>query len=189
MPLSDDLTFKQLLKKWVVISPYEFLPQPKHNSKQLRCNCSVFSLVSYTSSKTIKQFWRNSIQIFRPLFSILILNVCPNQRRTCLLSALWKKDLGGDSAGNTILCQVKVLTLHHAWEHHQPLGRQSLCISINANTALSASKHSEGEGNGTPLQYCCPENSIDGGAWWAAVHGVTKSRTQLSDCTHRPTTI
>ena len=34
-----------------------------------------------------------------------------------------------------------------------------------------------GEGNGNPLQYSCLENSMDGGAWWATVHGVTKSRT------------
>ena len=40
-----------------------------------------------------------------------------------------------------------------------------------------------GEGNGTPLQYCCLENPMDGGAWWAAVHGVAKSQTQLSDFT------
>ena len=40
-----------------------------------------------------------------------------------------------------------------------------------------------GEGNGTPLQYFCLENPMDGGAWKAAVHGVTKSRTQLSDFT------
>ena len=40
-----------------------------------------------------------------------------------------------------------------------------------------------GEGNGTPLQYSCLENSMDGGAWWAAVHGVAKSRTRLSDFT------
>ena len=33
-----------------------------------------------------------------------------------------------------------------------------------------------GEGNGTPLQYSCLENPVDGGAWWAAVHGVTRSR-------------
>ena len=39
------------------------------------------------------------------------------------------------------------------------------------------------EGSGTPLQYSCPENPMDGGAWWAAVHGVTKSRTPLSDFT------
>ena len=42
---------------------------------------------------------------------------------------------------------------------------------------------SGGEGNGTPLQYSCLENPMDGGAWWAADHGVTKSRTQLSDFT------
>ena len=40
-----------------------------------------------------------------------------------------------------------------------------------------------GEGNGTPLQYSCLENPMDRGAWWAAVHGVTKSRTRLSDFT------
>ena len=38
-----------------------------------------------------------------------------------------------------------------------------------------------GEGDGTPLQYSCLENPMDGGAWWAAVHGVAMSRTQLSD--------
>ena len=36
---------------------------------------------------------------------------------------------------------------------------------------------------GNPLQYSCLENPMDGGAWWAAVHGVTKSRTRLSDFT------
>ena len=39
------------------------------------------------------------------------------------------------------------------------------------------------EGNGTPLQYSCLENPRDGGAWWAAVHGVAKSRTRLGDLT------
>ena len=38
-------------------------------------------------------------------------------------------------------------------------------------------------GNGTPLQYSCLENPMDGGAWQAAVHGVAKNRTQLSDFT------
>ena len=39
------------------------------------------------------------------------------------------------------------------------------------------------EGDGTPLQYSCLENPMDGGAQWAAVHGVTQSRTGLSDFT------
>ena len=50
---------------------------------------------------------------------------------------------------------------------------------------LAAAAAGEGlrEGNGTPLQYSCMENPMDGGAWWAAVHGVAKSRTWLSDFT------
>ena len=44
---------------------------------------------------------------------------------------------------------------------------------------------SPGEGNGNPLQYSCLENSMDRGAWWATVHGVAKSGTQLSDFTFK----
>ena len=40
-----------------------------------------------------------------------------------------------------------------------------------------------GEGDGTPLQYSCLENPMDGGAWWAAVHGVAEGQTRLSDFT------
>ena len=36
-----------------------------------------------------------------------------------------------------------------------------------------------GEGHGNPLQCSCLENPMDGGAWWAAVYGVTQSRTRL----------
>ena len=43
---------------------------------------------------------------------------------------------------------------------------------------------SPGEGNDNPLQYSCLENPMDGGTWWATVHRVSKSRTQLSDFTH-----
>ena len=38
-----------------------------------------------------------------------------------------------------------------------------------------------GEGNGTALQYSCLANPMDGGTWWAVVHGVAKSQTRLSD--------
>ena len=40
-----------------------------------------------------------------------------------------------------------------------------------------------GEGTGTPLQYSWLENPMDRGAWWAAVHGIAKSQTRLSDFT------
>ena len=48
---------------------------------------------------------------------------------------------------------------------------------------IPGSGRSPGEGNGNPFQYLCLENPMDGGAWWATVHGVAKSRTQLSDFT------
>ena len=60
--------------------------------------------------------------------------------------------------------------------------------SANAGDAgdvslIPGSGRSPGEGSGNPLQYSCLENPTDGGAWWAIVHGVTKSRTRLSDFT------
>ena len=48
---------------------------------------------------------------------------------------------------------------------------------------LTETLHEDGEGNGNPLQYSCLGNPMDGGAWWAAVHGVARSRTRLSDFT------
>ena len=48
---------------------------------------------------------------------------------------------------------------------------------------IGKSKAVVGEGNGTPLQYSCLDNPMDGGAWWAAVHGVAKSQTRLRDFT------
>ena len=47
----------------------------------------------------------------------------------------------------------------------------------NYRTIALISHASNGEGNGTPLQYSSLENPVDRGAWWAAVHGVAKSRT------------
>ena len=48
---------------------------------------------------------------------------------------------------------------------------------------IPGSGRSPGKGNCNPLQYSCLENSMDGGAWWATVHAVAKSRTRLSDFT------
>ena len=57
-------------------------------------------------------------------------------------------------------------------------------ICVKAEGILNTSKgHECGEGNGTPLQHSCLENPMDGGAWWATVHGVAKSWTRLSDFT------
>ena len=61
-------------------------------------------------------------------------------------------------------------------------GKVSACNAGDLGS-IPGSGRSPGEGNGNPLQYSCLENPMDGAAWWAAVHGVAKSWTRLSDCT------
>ena len=63
------------------------------------------------------------------------------------------------------------------------LGPPESCSGWGLPGDLWEPAHLPGEGNGTPLQYSCLENPMDGGAWWAAVHRVARSRTRLSDFT------
>ena len=67
--------------------------------------------------------------------------------------------------------RIKVLEGWRGWRRDE---RMSKGVSPNVWGQL---------GNGSPLQYSCLESPMDGGAWWAAVHGVAKSRTWLSDFT------
>ena len=59
-------------------------------------------------------------------------------------------------------------------------GKESACNAGDSGSIPGLGR-SAGEGNGHPLQYSCLENPMDGGAWWATVHGVAKSWTRLSD--------
>ena len=59
----------------------------------------------------------------------------------------------------------------------------SVSDSVKGRSLFQVLRVVEGEGNGTPLQYSFLENPMYGGAWEAAVHGVTKSQTRLSDFT------
>ena len=59
-------------------------------------------------------------------------------------------------------------------------GKESACNAGDLGSVLGSGQ-SPGEGNGTPLQYSCLENSVDGEAWQATVHGIIKSQTRLSD--------
>ena len=62
-------------------------------------------------------------------------------------------------------------------------GKVSAC-TVGDPGSIPGSGRSPGEGNGNSLQYSCLENPMDGGAWWATVHRVTKNRTRLSNFTH-----
>ena len=59
-------------------------------------------------------------------------------------------------------------------------GKESVC-NVRDLGSIPGLGRSPGGGHGNRLQYSCLENSMDRGAWWATVHGVTKSQTRLSD--------
>ena len=58
---------------------------------------------------------------------------------------------------------------------------KNLPASVEDLGSIPGSGRSPGEGNGNPLQCSCLGNSNDRGAWWATVHGIAKSQTQLND--------
>ena len=70
-----------------------------------------------------------------------------------------------------------------------PGGSNGKASAYNAGDpgSIPGSGRSPGEGNGNPLQYSCLENPMDGGDWWATVHGVAKSWTRLSNITFTST--
>ena len=59
-------------------------------------------------------------------------------------------------------------------------GKEFACNAGDPGS-IPGSGRSPGEGNDYPVQYSCLENRMDRGAWWATIHKVAKSRTQLSD--------
>ena len=92
--------------------------------------------------------------------------------------------LNGDKRSSYFTgCFCGLGELHWTLKHCFPGGSEVKVSACNVGDlgSIPGSGRSPGEGNGNPLQYSCLENPIDGGAWWATVHGVAKSRTGLSD--------
>ena len=70
------------------------------------------------------------------------------------------------------------ITMYSCCSYSSASNREGISVTLFCGSSATV-----GEGNGTPLQYSCLENPMDGGAWWAAVHGVARSRIRLSDFT------
>ena len=88
--------------------------------------------------------------------------------------------LGPEKLGSASVRPVLLPGKSHGWRSLvgcSPWGRQELGMTERLHFHFSLS--CIGEGNGNPLQCSCLENPRDGGAWWAAVYGVTQSRTRL----------
>ena len=76
--------------------------------------------------------------------------------------------------------QLKQLSLTHSCFPGDASGKEPATPGdIRDLGLIPGSGRLPGEGNGNPLQYSCLENPVDRGAWWATVHGVTKSQTRL----------
>ena len=90
------------------------------------------------------------------------------------------------------VCIYHILLIHSFVNGHLVLllylgNCKQCCLKIGVRVSFQISIFVSfafiGEGNGTPLQYSCLENPMDGGAWWAAVHEVAGSRSRLSNFT------
>ena len=73
-----------------------------------------------------------------------------------------------------------MLTLNRAQLPGGSEGKESTC-NVGDLASIPGLRRSPGGGYGNPFQYSCLENSMHRGAWWATVHRVTESQTQLSD--------
>ena len=106
---------------------------------------------------------------------------------------IFSNELALRSGGQSIGASASASVLPRNIQGWFPLGLtgwislQSKGLSrVFSNTTVQkhqffGAQSSFGEGNGTPFQYSCLENPVDGGAWWAAVHAVTKSQTLLGE--------
>ena len=89
----------------------------------------------------------------------------------------------GSTIGSHYYPHSSILAWRIPWtEKLQSMGSLGTTKRLHFHFSLSCIR----EGNGNPLQCSCLENPRDGGAWWAAVYGVTKSQTQLSDSVQAP---
>ena len=85
-----------------------------------------------------------------------------------------------------IIFMMLILLIHgqsipcHLFCPHSSGGKESMCNAGDLGLIPHMGRP-PGEGNGNPLQYSCLQNSMDIGAWWVTVHGITKSWTWLSD--------
>ena len=125
------------------------------------------------------------------MFSFKVYSFCLtfrslSQFQTSLMAHLVKKLFAMQETLVQFLGQEELL--EKGWAIHSSIlglpcgsgGKESTCNAGDLGS-IPGLETSSREENGNPLQNSCPENPIDRGAWWATVHGVTKSRKKLSN--------
>ena len=106
----------------------------------------------------------------------------PTMWETQVQSLGWEDPLDKEMATHSSILAWKIPWMEEPGRLHS-MGSQRVGHDWATYIILHPHHGCIGEGNGTPLQYSCLENPVDGGVWWAAVPGVAKSRTRLSDFT------
>ena len=112
--------------------------------------------------KQLQQIILNKINIFIPI-------IC------CVIILYFIQRLGTVLQSKPILCRM---CQHFPGDSY---GKESACNAGDPPGLIPESGRSLGEGNGNSLQYSCLENPMHRGGWWAAIHEVAKSWTQLSN--------
>ena len=146
--------------------------------------------LSFSKSRS-KKFLKTEVSCVDVLQSVLwFLDGLVSQETLALVSILpqlapWgqRLHLSGFTFLLKYLSQLQLFSLHFflttgfsgGWD-----STSSTC-KVSSPGSIPESGRSPGEGNSNPLQYFCLENSMDRGVWWVTVHGVAKSRTQLSN--------
>ena len=117
-----------------------------------------------------------------------------HRTHACAVTTRWPAALGSNTERTEegASCHVQSQTCdwphspcaEYCWVQYKRGGSKD---SVHSMYRVCCDTHKDGsqdrEGDGTPLLYSCPENPMDGGAWKAAVHGVTKSRARQRDST------
>ena len=93
------------------------------------------------------------------------------EKRKSYWPPIWK--LSNNNVSTKLTCQLNGTQLLHSY----------ICVTFHEGAFIHVMWYRVIEGNGNPLQYSCLENPMDRGAWWAAVHGITKSQSRLSNVT------
>ena len=118
-------------------------------------------------------------QLFWTIFADTVSLLSPTSPRLRCSPFLWAPIISL-RAIITLYCDNWVLFSPRLQAADGSGGKESACNGGDPGS-IPGPGRSPGEENGNPLQYSYLENSMDRGAWWATVHGVTKSQIQLSD--------
>ena len=176
--------------------PEKYLNYAMHMLKSQHCITNVYSEVHsswfiYFHSTITSSQLQPLIQRFiflRPQHFSYLNNLNWSWSKTS--QSDWSWSFPGGSDGKETVCKIEDPLRFNPWVRKIPWRRTwqptpvfLLGESHRQRTRLGYGPQSCREGNGTPLQSSCLESPMDGGAWWAAVHGVTKSWTWPSNFT------